>query len=156
MSSSANARSIRSHVAPAGREDDNHAISSRPRFQVVAGGKADKDKARDAFGIFSHIKTVSVVHIVIAVVFLFASLLGSLALRTQMVQNSFEQAQVQSNISKLNQDVEDDQAQLDSLQASLPDRAQKMGMVPQQGPLSIDLQGYQAPPSQQTPTSKGQ
>ncbi|WEV70065.1 hypothetical protein OZX73_02685 [Bifidobacterium sp. ESL0775] len=154
MASTAAARSVRSHVAPAGREDDNHAISSRPRFQVVTGGKAGKDKGQDraAFGIFSHIKTVSVVHIIVAVVFLFAALLGSLALRTQMVQNSFEQAQIQTNISKLNQDVEDDQAQLDGLQASLPDRAQKMGMVPQQGPLSIDLQGYQAPsqPNQQS------
>ncbi|WEV73558.1 hypothetical protein OZX74_06455 [Bifidobacterium sp. ESL0798] len=99
--------------------------------------------------IFGRIKTVSVVHVIISVVFLFAALLGSLALRTQMVQDSFEAAQVQSNISKLNQDVEDDQAQLDGLQASLPDRAQKMGMVPQSGPLSIDLQGYQ-------PKDKGQ
>ncbi|WEV66917.1 hypothetical protein OZX72_06585 [Bifidobacterium sp. ESL0769] len=147
--SSATARSVRSHVAPAGREDDTRAASSRPRLQVVAGGKEKKESENAAFGIFSRIKTVSVVHVIIAVLFLFAALLGSLALRTQMVQNSFEQAQVQANINKLNQDVEDDQAQLDSLQASLPDRAQKMGMVPQSGPLSIDLQGYQ-------PTDKGQ
>ncbi|WEV59991.1 hypothetical protein OZX67_06915 [Bifidobacterium sp. ESL0728] len=147
--SSATARSVRSRVAPAGRDDDTRAASSRPRLQVVAGGKDKKKNESVASGFFSRIRTVSVVHVIIAVVFLFAALLGSLALRTQMVQNSFEQAQVQSNISKLNQDVEDDQAQLDSLQASLPDRAQKMGMVPQSGPLSIDLQGYQ-------PTDKGQ
>ncbi|WEV64936.1 hypothetical protein OZX70_06475 [Bifidobacterium sp. ESL0732] len=147
--SSATARSVRSRVAPAGREDDNRTTSSRPELQVVAGGKAKKDSENLAAGIFSRINTVSVVHVIIAVIFLFAALLGSLALRTQMVQNSFQQAQVQANISKLNQDVEDDEAQLDSLQASLPDRAQKMGMVPQSGPLSIDLQGYQ-------PTDKGQ
>ncbi|WEV74966.1 hypothetical protein [Bifidobacterium sp. ESL0800] len=147
--SASTARSIRSHVAPAGRDDDGHTAYARPRLQVVAGGKEKKESENTAFQIFSRIKTVSVVHVIISVLFLFAALLGSLALRTQMVQNSFEQAQVQANISKLNQDVEDDQAKLDSLQASLPDRAQKMGMVPQSGPLSIDLQGYQ-------PTGKGQ
>lgn len=147
--STATARSVRSRIAPAGRDDDTRAASSRPKLQVVAGGKEKKDSDNVASGILGRIRTVSVVHVIIAVVFLFAALLGSLALRTQMVQNSFEAAQVQSSISKLNQDVEDDQAQLDGLQASLPDRAQKMGMVPQSGPLSIDLQGYQ-------PTGKGQ
>lgn len=147
--SAATARSVRSRVAPAGREDDTRTTSSRPELQVIAGGKTKKDAENVAAGILGRINTVSVVHVMIAVIFLFVALLGSLALRTQMVQNSFQQAQVQANISKLNQDVEDDEAQLDSLQASLPDRAQKMGMVPQSGPLSIDLQGYQ-------PTDKGQ
>lgn len=153
MMGSATARSVRSRVAPAGREDDQRAVSSRPRFQVVTGGRTDDDSRHFVLDAFSHMKTVSVVHIGIAVMFLFASLLGSLVLRTQMVQNSFEQSQVQSNISKLNQDVEDDQARLDGLQASLPDRAQRMGMVPQQGPLSIDLEGYQPPSGQ--PASEG-
>jgi hypothetical protein len=154
MMSSATARSVRSRVAPAGREDDQHAASSRPRFQVITGGRSDTGSKHSVFDAFIHLKTVSIVHIGIAVMFLFASLLGSLVLRTQMVQNSFEQSQVQSNISKLNQDVEDDEARLDGLQASLPDRAQSMGMVPQQGPLSIDLEGYRPPSSQ--PTSEGQ
>lgn len=89
-------------------------------------------------------RTMPLVHIVIAVAFLLASLLGSLALRTQMVQNSFEASTVQSNISRLTQDVQDDQAQLDDLQASLPQKAQKMGMTPQQGSISVDLSGYKA------------
>ncbi|MDF7664681.1 hypothetical protein [Bifidobacterium sp. ESL0745] len=147
--SAATARSVRSHVAPAGRDDESHVASSRPKLEVVSGGKSKKDTDDFADGLFERIKTVSLVHVVIAIVMLIAALLVSLALRTMMVQNSFEQAQVQTNISKLNQDIEDDQAQLDGLQASLPDRAQKMGMVPQSGPLSIDLQGYQS-------TSKGQ
>ena len=29
------------------------------------------------------------------------------------------------------------------LKASLPERAQEMGMVPQEGSISIDLNGYQ-------------
>jgi len=43
----------------------------------------------------------------------------------------------------LQQDVEDDQARLAQLEATLPERAQKMNMEPAKGSLSIDLQGYQ-------------
>ena len=70
-------------------------------------------------------------------------LLGSLTLRTQMVQHSFEANQIESNITRLIQDVEDDQAKLDELEASLPSKAEEMGMVPQKGALTIDLNGYQ-------------
>ena len=37
-----------------------------------------------------------------------------------------------------------DQAKLDELDASLPSKAEEMGMVPQKGALTIDLNGYQA------------
>lgn len=39
--------------------------------------------------------------------------------------------------------MEDDQAKLDELEASLPSKAEEMGMVPQKGALTIDLNGYQ-------------
>ena len=71
------------------------------------------------------------------------TLLGALALRTQMVEISFESSQVQTRIERLSQDVEERQTQLDMLKASLPERAQEMGMVPQEGSISIDLNGYQ-------------
>lgn len=58
--------------------------------------------------------------------------------------NSFEAAQIETNINRLTQDVEDDQAKLDQLVANLPDKASDMGMVPQQGSVSIDLSGYQS------------
>ena len=61
-----------------------------------------------------------------------------------MVQNSFEANQIETNITRLSQDVEDDQAKLDELEASLPDKAEQMGMVPQKGALTIDLNGYKA------------
>ena len=79
----------------------------------------------------------------IAIVFLVGTLLGALALRTQMVEISFESSQVQTRIERLSQDVEERQTQLDMLKASLPERAQEMGMVPQEGSISIDLNGYQ-------------
>lgn len=65
-------------------------------------------------------------------------------LRTQMIENSFSAAQTTSNISELTQDVQEDQAKLDALEATLPDKAQQMGMVPQEGTVSIDLQGYKS------------
>ena len=55
-----------------------------------------------------------------------------------------EASQIESSITKLTQDVEDDQAKLDELDASLPSKAEDMGMVPQKGALTIDLSGYQA------------
>ena len=75
---------------------------------------------------------------------LVGTLFGALMLRTQMVQNSFEAAQIETNINRLTQDIEDDQAKLDQLVANLPDKASDMGMVPQQGSVSIDLSGYQS------------
>ena len=56
----------------------------------------------------------------------------------------FEASQIETHITQLTQDVEDDQAKLDELDASLPSKAEEMGMVPQKGALTIDLNGYQA------------
>ena len=61
--------------------------------------------------------------------------MGSLMLRTQMVQHSFEANQIESNITRLTQDVEDDQTKLDELEASLPSKAEEMGMVNKVVPL---------------------
>lgn len=55
----------------------------------------------------------------------------------------FKAAAVKQHISTLTQDVEDDQAKLDQLVASLPDKADEMGMVSQGGSVTIDLNGYQ-------------
>jgi septal ring factor EnvC (AmiA/AmiB activator) len=145
------ARTIRSNAAPARREDESYAPSARPQLTVVAGRKAQGNVTGlvNRVGKWIAGGTMPMVYVVVAVVFLFSALLGSLALRTQMVENSYESTQVQANISRLSQDVEDDQATLDQLQASLPSKAQEMGMVPQQGTVSVDLNGYQ-------PTEKDQ
>ena len=79
----------------------------------------------------------------IALAFLGATAVGSLTLRTQMAENSFESQQTEQQIEKLQQDIQTDQTKLDSLQASLPQKAQDMGMVPQQDSVTIDLNGYQ-------------
>lgn len=138
---------VHSAAAPAGR-DDNGTGGARPTLNVVKGGRDKSERAPKGFSSlvsWTHGRTLTAVHVVIAALFLLATLFGSLVLRTQMEQNSFEQSETRAHISQLTQDVEDDQTKLDKLQASLPDKAQQMGMVPQQGSNSIDLQGYQPP-----------
>ncbi len=141
-------RTTSSNAAPAGRRGQSGTTGNkRPELRVVKG---DRDKATGVRRGFEHVinwtraRNTPVLHVFIAVAFLMLCLLGSLSLRTQMVQNSFEASQIESNITRLTQDVEDDQVKLDELEASLPDKAEEMGMVPQKGALTIDLSDYAA------------
>ena len=120
---------------------------SAPRVPNCTSSKGPESKATasvEQLITWTRTRSTPLLHLVIAVVFLGVCLLGSLMLRTQMVQNSFEASQIETHITQLTQDVEDDQAKLDELDASLPSKAEEMGMVPQQGALTIDLNGYQA------------
>ena len=137
----ATARSIRSNAAPASnRPHTKHQSSSRPELRVVSNPRGNEQG--NVVGRVT--RSAPLVHVAIAVIFLVGTLFGALMLRTQMVQNSFEAAQIETNINRLTQDIEDDQAKLDQLVANLPDKASDMGMVPQQGSVSIDLSGYQS------------
>ncbi len=143
---------MHSSAAPAGRkmkaEAEEH-TSKRPQLRVVDSAKSRKflvSQGLDQLWKWTKTRTTPMVYLVVAVVFLVASLLGSLMLRTQMIQDSFEATQVQRNITTLTQDVEDDQAKLDQLEASLPQRAEDMKMIPATNSVTIDLQGYK--PSQ--------
>ncbi|WP_217625495.1 hypothetical protein [Bifidobacterium colobi] len=143
----ATARSIRSGSTPvSGRPQAKPQASSRPQLRVITNPHGSEDR-----NIFNRLmewtrtRTAPMVHVVAAVIFLAATLIGALMLRTEMVQNSFEEAQVKQHISVLTQDIEDDQAKLDQLVASLPDKASEMGMVSKGGAVTIDLQGYQQP-----------
>lgn len=146
------ARSARSGAASAARRPEGKpaarpaAEPSRPQLNVIAGARAQGRGLAEGIGrviSWTRRRNTPLLHIVVAVAFLVATLLGALALRTQMVSNSFEASQIEQRIARLTQDVEDDQAKLDALEAKLPDKAQKMGMVPQSGSLTIDLNGYQ-------------
>jgi hypothetical protein len=79
---------------------------------------------------------------VAAVSFLLLSLVGSLMLRTQMVQDSFEVTRLQTSIGVLTQDVQDDQTKLDTLDSALPEKAEKLGMKPQSSSVSLDVSQY--------------
>ena len=139
---------ISSNAATAGRRNKSEiAGTTRPELHVIKGNRTDESRVRRGFEqllTWTRTRRTPLLHLVVAVVFLVVCLLGSLTLRTQMVQNSFEANQIETNITRLSQDVEDDQAKLDELEASLPDKAEQMGMVPQKGALTIDLNGYKA------------
>lgn len=147
-------RSVRSGAAPDKRRPQAQPSSTRPELHVVAGRRNGGDVVRDGARrllIWTRTRRAPLFHIVVAMCILGGSLVVSLMLRTQMIENSFEATTTQQSISRLNQDIQDDQSKLDELQASLPDRAEKMGMIPQKGSISIDLQGYSA-----TDDGKGQ
>ena len=69
------------------------------------------------------------------------SFLGVLGMRVMLVENSFEVAQTQQKVTLLSQDVEQEQARLDKLQSSLPDRAQKLGMTTSNNSVTVDMSG---------------
>lgn len=75
----------------------------------------------------------------VAIIFMLGSMLGSLFMRTAMVQNSFTVSKLTNQIGMLNQDVQDRQDKLEQLNAQLPDRAQKLGMNTTESPGSIDI-----------------
>ncbi|MEE1296040.1 MAG: hypothetical protein UHD09_04195 [Bifidobacterium sp.] len=141
------ARSPRANAAPAGRK----ANATRPQLHVVEKRTVKRTGQRDSLKrvwAWTKTRTTPLMAIGASIAFLVVCLLVSLLLRTQMSSNSFEASDIEQHITMLQQDVDDDQAKLSQLEATLPERAQKMKMVPAQGNLSIDLKGYQ--PSQST------
>lgn len=143
-------RSTSSSYAPAGRAKDTSARKDYVRAKASSALSANKNGSSTVFDRFhkvmawSNTRKVPLINFLIIVVFLVFMLSTSLMLRTQMAELSFEQAATQSRISRLHQDVETRQAQLDTLEAELPAKAQQMGMVPQQGSIAIDLSDYAA------------
>lgn len=91
---------------------------------------------------WSNTRKAPLFNVIIVVLFLVITPTTSLLLRTKMAEISFEQAATQSSISRLRQDVETAQTKLDTLEADLPAKAQTMGMVPQQGAITVDLSDY--------------
>lgn len=140
-------RTIASNAAPAGHRDQTETVgTTRPELHVVKGTRAEGNGVKRGFKqliTWTRTRSTPLLHLVIAVIFLGICLVGSLMLRTQMVQDSFDANRIESNIIRLTQDVGDDQTKLDELEASLPSKAEEMGMVPQKGALTIDLNGYQ-------------
>lgn len=109
---------------------------ARPALRVIEGGKQktpSKAKASRALALRPFLRFG------LGIAFLGISLVGSLLLRTQMVQDSFEVTQLQTSIGVLTQDVQDDQTTLDRLESSLPDKAANLGMVPQSSTVTLDI-----------------
>lgn len=142
--------SASSASAPAGRTKDN---STRKEYVHNSAPSAFNPSQRKSSAVlerfrkvmtWSNTRKVPLVNFMIIVIFMVVTLSTSLMLRTQMAELSFEQTATQSRISRLRQDVEAKQAKLDTLDAELPSKAQRMGMIPQQGSIAIDLSDYAA------------
>lgn len=121
--------------------------STRDRLQVTTSSKTGTSTfASRVRGLVGgvHPRRMRLFHFVCALVFLGASLIGSLVLRTQMIEDSFAITDTQQSIGRLTQDIQEKQTELDALEASLPSKAQKLGMVPGSDALTIDLSGYAA------------
>lgn len=142
--------SASSASAPAGRTKDNPARKEYVHNPAPSAFSSSQRKSSAVLERFhkvmawSNTRKVPLVNCMIIVIFMVVTLSSSLFLRTQMAEISFDQTAVQTRISRLHQDVEASQAKLDTLESELPARAQRMGMVPQQGSISIDLSDYAA------------
>lgn len=140
--------SASSASAPAGRTKDNPARKEYVHNPAPSAFSSSQRKSSAVLERFhkvmawSNTRKVPLVNCMIIVIFMVVTLSSSLFLRTQMAEISFDQTAVQTRISRLHQDVEASQAKLDTLESELPARAQRMGMVPQQGSISIDLSDY--------------
>ena len=143
-------RSASSTSAPAGRVKDSSTRKDYSRNSSTAVFGAAKRQTSVVFNRlqkvmnWSNTRKVPIINFMIIVIFMVVTLSTSLMLRTQMAELSFEQTATQSRISRLHQDVEAKQAKLDTLDAELPSKAQRMGMIPQQGSIAIDLSDYAA------------
>lgn len=143
-------RSTSSTSAPAGRVKDSSTRKDYSRNSSTAVFGAAKRQTSVVLNRlqkvmnWSNTRKVPIINFMIIVIFMVVTLSTSLMLRTQMAELSFEQTATQSRISRLHQDVEAKQAKLDTLDAELPSKAQRMGMIPQQGSIAIDLSDYAA------------
>lgn len=143
-------RSTSSTSAPAGRVKDSSTRKDYSRNSSTAVFGAAKRQTSVVLNRlqkvmnWSNTRKVPIINFMIIVIFMVVTLSTSLMLRTQMAELSFEQTATQSRISRLRQDVEAKQAKLDTLDAELPSKAQRMGMIPQQGSIAIDLSDYAA------------
>lgn len=148
--------------APAGRSSEkdarNRSDYSSSASQSHSRFENSKASILDHFNrviAWSNRSMVPLFNIVIIVVFFVTTLTISLLIRTRMTEISFAQAQVQEHIVELRQSVEDKQTKLDSLEAQLPVRAQKMGMIPPKDTIAIDLSDYAKKGDKTKSKSKG-
>lgn len=126
--------------AEARRNVTSRVATSHPQLRVLDGKRRERLEVVSATAARRHVHPL--VRMVAAVSFLLLSLVGSLMLRTQMVQDSFEVTRLQTSIGVLTQDVQDDQTKLDTLDSALPEKAEKLGMKPQSSSVSLDVSQY--------------
>ena len=83
--------------------------------------------------------TSSVPFFVLCGFVLLAALLGALVLNVTMARGSYELARLQRDVGQVAQDVQTKQAALRAAEASLPEHARRLGMVPAENPTMFSV-----------------
>ncbi|MDD6373745.1 MAG: hypothetical protein PUF97_04620 [Bifidobacteriaceae bacterium] len=110
-------------------------LESRPKARSVAE-RTVSVKAKT--GIRAR-KRTTIVPIVIAMVALVLSIVGTMSLHMVMIEDSFELTRVEQTNTQLRQDIENDQLQIDQQSANLPNKATDLGMQPGSDSVTLDM-----------------
>ncbi len=130
-------RTIASNAAPAGRRDQNEtAGTTRPELHVVKGTRAEGNGVkRGVEQLITGLEPEAPHCCIWSLPSFFLEFACGILDATHPNGAAFlERNQIESNFTRLTQDVEDDQTKLDELEASLPSKAEEWVMVPQKGP----------------------
>jgi hypothetical protein len=122
-------------VAPARRS------VSRPRratLTALPGGAAEQRRRLDAVRAPLQ-ATSSLPFLALCAAILFGALLVALLLNTTMARGSYEMARLQREVGQVAQDVQTKQAELRAAEATLDDKARRLGMVPAENPTLISV-----------------
>lgn len=117
---------------------------SRPQLRVISHSASAADRGTSASRSQSRLRrymNARIAQVALALTIIIFCAVGVLGLRVQLVENAFALSRMEQNISVLTQDVEQEQAQLEKLQASLPDKAQKLGMTTSDNSITVDMKG---------------
>jgi outer membrane murein-binding lipoprotein Lpp len=120
---------------------DRSTTSARPRrapLTALPGGAGERGRRLDV--VRAPLQSASgIPFYVLCAAILAGALLVALLLNTTMARGSYEMARLQKEVGQVAQDVQDVEAQLRAAEASLPDRARQMGMVPAENPTMISV-----------------
>ncbi len=119
---------------------DRRTTSARPRrapLTALPGGAADgrrldvvRAPLQSASGVPFYVLCASILAL---------ALLAALVLNTTMARGSYEMARLQKEVGQVAQDVQERQAELRAAEASLPELAEQMGMVPAENPTMVSV-----------------
>jgi len=111
----------------------------RAPLTPLPGGAGDRGRRLDA--VRAPLQATSgVPFLVLCAVVLAVALLAALLLNTSMARGSYESARLQAEVGRVAQDVQTSQEELRAAEASLAERATKLGMVPAEDPTMISVE----------------
>ncbi|WP_211340897.1 hypothetical protein [Xylanimonas allomyrinae] len=124
--------------APAAVPSRPVAPSRRTRLTALPGGRAERGRRFAAVRAPLQARS-GVPFLVMCGSVLAAALLAVLVLNTTMARGSYEMTRLQSDGVRAAQDVESTQESLRAAEASLEQRATRLGMVPSEGAAFLDV-----------------